>query len=213
MNKLYLLLFVVFSLAACKTTQEITGTQVNEKALKHEPFNKVCVLALAKQQDLKDRIESKMVKAMERYDINAVASNDIMENQLTSLDKMDAQFVDSILTASGCDALFAMSLVDAKREAKYVRDTDQAKVPEFSYKYYDNYQSYFSYRNSEMMEQGNVFEETTYIVESIMYNVKTKERVWSIRSEALQPSSIKSWIRGYSKLIAAELDEKVGFKQ
>ncbi|MFV0290580.1 MAG: hypothetical protein ACK5IJ_06735 [Mangrovibacterium sp.] len=213
MKNIYLIVLLLFCFVSCKTTQKITQTHVNEKELYHEPFKKVCVLAMVANPDLKDRIESRIVKSFESHGMEAIASREIIENKLISLKNVDKQHLDSILTAAGCDALFTVSVVDTKKESIYVRNDSDSKTPNFSYVYYNDYQSYFSYRNSEMNHDSKVLQESTYVIESIMYDVKTNHYVWSVQSEALQPSSVKSWVRSYSKQMVEQLHEMVNFQE
>lgn len=211
--KKHILWLVVVVLTACGTSQEITKAHVNEEALKHEAFEKVCVLALVSNPDTKGRIEKQVVKHMKKRGIHAVPSHAIAPNQLTSLKSANIQTLDSILDSSACDALFTVSLLDAKSEAKYVRDEYGEKMPNFSYKYYNNYQSYYSYRNAELNSAPLLVEETSYLIESVLYDVEANCYVWSVQSSTLQPSSVKSWVKGYSKLLVEELHHTVGFRK
>lgn len=213
MKKIWIILFALVGLISCQSTQEITGAHVNQAALNHKAFNKVCVLALLPKEDLKYKVETQVVKAMKHHGTNAVSSIDVMPNKVTSLKSIKVQVLDSVLTASNCDALFIVSLLDTKSESKYIRNKGKGSTPNFSYKYYDNYQSYYSYRNSEMNHEGTIIEETTYVIESVMYDVEANQYVWSVQSDALQPSSIKSWMRSYSKLMVEKLDEMVHFQE
>ncbi|MFV0366085.1 MAG: hypothetical protein ACK5JS_06220 [Mangrovibacterium sp.] len=208
MKKIYILLFLIGSFVGCKTTQEITKTDVNEKALNHKAFEKVCVLALMHDTGMKEKVEKRMVKALKKHDMNVVASADIAPNKLKSLRGVSVQVLDSILNDSGCDALFTVSLLDTKSESKYIHNDETiGTTAKFSYVYYGDYRSYYSYRNSAEHQAASVLEQTSYIIESVMYDVKSSQYVWSVQSDALQPVSIKSWVRGYAKLIEEKISE------
>ncbi|MFV0555141.1 MAG: hypothetical protein ACK5LR_10630 [Mangrovibacterium sp.] len=214
MRKITFILLIALSFTACKSVQEITKAHVNEAALNHKTFEKVCVLAMMPDTDMKERLEKRMVKALNKKGINSVASAEIAPNKLKSLRGVSVEMLDSILKESGCDALYTISLLDTKTESKFIHNTETiGTAAKFSFIYYEDYQSFYSYRNSAEHQGDGMQEQTTYVVESVLYDVKTNQYVWSVQSEAIQPASIKSWMRTYSDQMVEKLHEMVGFEK
>ncbi len=203
----WLISATVIMFSSCNTSQRITHSYVNEKTINHEPYNNIAVLVLTSNEDVKEKIEKQMVAQIKKNKVNAIGSMQIIPNHLSSLKDVDKEKFAAYLKEANCDALVTVAVKDIKSEDKYINTGASEYMPGFSYIYYNDYQSYYQYRNAEMQNEGQFVQETTYYFESNLFDLTSKAMVWSVQTEAVEPSSLKSWFKGYSKIMVEELKE------
>ena len=56
-----------------------------------------------------------------------------------------------------------------------------------------------------MYDPGYYVEDQTYFIESNLYDVETGDIVWSVQSEAFNPSKLETLARNYADLLVSQL--------
>jgi hypothetical protein len=79
-----------------------------------------------------------------------------------------------------------------------------------SYGYYGNFGMYYNYHGSYVYDPGYYVEDQTYFIESNLYDVSTGDIMWSVQSEAYNPSNLKTLAQTYSAILIDKL-KKEGF--
>ncbi|WP_163714679.1 hypothetical protein [Mangrovibacterium lignilyticum] len=193
---------------SCSPTQKITSSWVDRDALPEDSYKKVCVLAIIPKEEMRNKVEEHIVKFIKKRKLDAVKSLDILPDSLAGYRKINKTELAALLEKTGCDGLMTISLLDIKTEDRYTPGSKTVYTPPFSYLYYNDYQSYFSYRNSQTSQPGYMTKETTYYFESNFYDVGSKALLWSFQSDAFAPTDFDTWFSEYSKIMMKELREE-----
>jgi hypothetical protein len=74
-----------------------------------------------------------------------------------------------------------------------------------SYGMYGSYYGYYNYYSPQVYSPGYYSSDKTYYIESNFYDLASDELLWSIQSEAYNPTSLESWFKEYSYQLLNEL--------
>jgi hypothetical protein len=77
-----------------------------------------------------------------------------------------------------------------------------------NYGYYGNYYSYYNYYSPAMSSPSYYSVDKTFYLETNAYDIGSDKLVWSIQSEAKNPTDIASWFKTYSYLIINQIKSK-----
>ncbi len=207
MNKLafFSVLFVFGLLAGCSSSQKITSSWVNTPELSGQPYRNICVVAITPNKKVKGIVEEDMVRFIEKRGGKAVKSIDIFPTTLSDDKQKNKEILLKVLKDAGCDGVLTVTRLDVKTEARYVPGSPTVYAPSYKYRYYANYHDYYNYRMPEVSASGYLTRETTYFLESNFYDLKSEKILWSIQSDAFDPTSVDDWFKGYSKLLVKQL--------
>jgi hypothetical protein len=180
---------------------KITHTWESPTARQKE-YSKIMVLALIKDKDrsLGEKMENHLVGDLTDLGYNAVSS--LKENGLKSFEGMREEEVVTKLQNSGADALITIVLLDKEKERRYV----PASVMYSPYNYYHRrFWGYYSTMNSRIYEPGYYAEQTNYFWESNLYDLESKELLYSVQTKSFDPGSAGSMGHAYGKLIVKDM--------
>jgi hypothetical protein len=107
-----------------------------------------------------------------------------------------------VIKKTGCDAVFVIALLDVKTVETYQPGT--AYYP-MTYGMYGSYYGYYNYYYPQVYSPGYYTTDKTYYIESNFYDVEEDKLLWSIQSEAYNPSDLDSWFDRYSYDLLNEL--------
>ncbi len=195
-------LLLLALLSACTSSQEITSTWVNREALPKGPYKSIFVLALVQNINAKIDVENEMARLLASRGRKVVKSSDIFTPRFLSENKLSKEKMAQIIKDSGCDAVYTIALLDVKSEDRYQPGTAYYPI---SHGYNGNYYGYFGNYYLQVNEPGYYVTDKTYYIETNFYDLATDQLLWSIQSDACNPSSIQSWFHGYSRLMIFEL--------
>lgn len=210
MNKLafFSVLLVLGLLTGCSSSQKITSSWVNTPELSGDSYHNICVVAITPNKKVKEVVEQDMVRFIEKQGGKAVKSSDIFPATLSDDKQKNKEILLKVLKDAGCDGVMTVTRLDVKTEERYVPGSPTVYAPSFKYRYYANYHDYFNYRMPEVSASGYLTRETTYFLESNFYDLKSENILWSIQSNAFDPTSIDDWFKGYSKLLVKQLKQE-----
>lgn len=197
-------LLLVVMLTACTTPQKVTSSWVNREALPKEPYKSIFILTLTQNTRAKLNVENAMAKLIMSRGQKAVKSSDIFTPKFMGKDSLTADRVAKAIKDSGCDAVITLALLDVKTETYYQPGTTY--YPTASY--YGGYGYYYGHYAYVMYEPGYYTTDKTYFIETNFYDAATDKHIWSIQSEAYNPSSLESWFSGYSHLLLYQLKKE-----
>ena len=202
------LVLSAFLLTGCAPSLKITGSWVNEAARSHGQYQKVFLLAMSSNLSARQTVEDAQAKACEANGIKTVKSYTVITPDMINRG-VDKDMIAQLVEQSGCDAVFTSALIDSKSETRYVPGSTYYQ-PYPSYGYYGNFGMYYNYHGSYVYDPGYYVEDQTYFIESNLYDVATGDIMWSVQSEAYNPSNLKTFSQTYSALLIDKL-KKEGF--
>ena len=195
-------------LTACAPSMKITGDWMNKDVVGHGKFKKVFLFVITSNKGAQQTFEDAQAKAAAAEGITAVKSYEAFGPNFLTHNPTKEQVIAKI-KESGCDAVFTSALVDAKSETRYVPGTTS-----YSYGYgyggygYGGFGGYYG-SSAYIYQPGYYTEDKTYFIESNLYDMETGDIVWSVQSEAYNPSNMENIARTYSALLMERMKSNV----
>ena len=135
--------------------------------------------------------ESEFAKAIIDAGKNATASSRVMPGE----EKLSAESVKAAIAGTGIDAVLVTSVVGVDERESYVAP------PTYSRTYYGYYATSYDFA----YQSGYYHQYSVYHLETNVYDARSEELVWTMRSEAVAPKSVAQVVASLSKQIIAQL--------
>jgi hypothetical protein len=194
-----------FLLTAC------SSTTVKESWVKPGYSNKVedvYLIGIAKEEDYRRLFEEALKRQLSGQGVRSVAShNDLPKNQESNRDN-----IIKAMTVNGCDAVLLTKMVRKRKEAgttgSGLQVVQVAPVPLYVAPWYSDWGAYYNQSYSVIDIQPTTPGTVTLTIESVLYDLKTGERVWSAQLETVKERDIKQMIQDYVDAVTRNLKEK-----
>jgi hypothetical protein len=195
-----LLLAVVMILISCNSSRITSSWKAPD--VQQKQFKKVLVLGLLREKDrvLKEKMEEHIVSDLKTLGYDAVCSCE--EYSPKTFENMNEGQALQKLSGTGIDAVLTVVLLDKTRERYYV----PGRVYYTPYNtYYRRWWGYYSTMYDRIYEPGYYTENTKYFWESNLYDVNSKELLYSVQTQSFDPASAESLAHEYGKLIVNDM--------
>jgi hypothetical protein len=196
----YLLLALMLS--ACVPGQKITTSWINPEARTKGPYKSIFVMVMAKSKAASFDIEDRMAQTINSRGNKAVRSSDEFPPQLSISENFTREELAEAIKRTGCDAVFIIAVLDVKNVETY--HPGSAYYP-MNYGMYGSYYGYYNYYSPHVYSPGYYSSDKTYYIESNFYDLESDQLLWSIQSEAYNPSSLERWYNEYTYNLLKEL--------
>jgi hypothetical protein len=201
MKQILFFLLLLLTMSACTPPQQVLNSWVNRDALPKHPYKSIFVLALTANKENGFYLEGQMVKLFNSRGQKAVKSSDVFTPVFLGSDELSPELVVKAVKQSGCDAVIVMTLLDIKEEDTYHPEvTYYATEP-----YYGSYGRYWGHYYNEVTDPEYYTTEKTYFIETNFYDAASETHLWSIQSDAYNPTGLESFFHDYSKMLKAQL--------
>jgi hypothetical protein len=205
MKKIIWTLPVLLSLliASCGPSHKVTSSWVSPEArTSPKKYSTIFIAVLTQNQSAKNIIEDDMAKAAIAKGYKVFKSSEIFAPNFTK-DQADKAVILAKVKQLGCDAIITSALVDKQSETRYVPGT----VTYAPYAGYGGwgFGGYYGYMYPAMYgSPGYYTTDKTYFIETNMFDVATEKMVYSVQSEAYNPSTITAFSRGYCEVVTKQ---------
>jgi hypothetical protein len=199
--KLFILLFSL-ALSACGPTQKITNSWINPEAGSKSPYKSIFVIVLSQNKGNSFSIEDRMSGIIASRGGKSVVSSAVFPPSFTDSENFTREDMAAAIKRTGCDAVFVLAVLDVKTEEFY--QPSRAYYP-MNYGMYGSYYGYYNYYSPMVYSPGYYTTDKTYYIETNFYDLEQDKLLWSIQSEAYNPSSLDSWFDKYSYDLLNEL--------
>lgn len=220
MKKLFYFAITSIVLIACSSTTKLQVSYVQEDMQPHK-YNKIAVLALANSDPNRLAIEEAIANQFVSNGVNAISTffmfplanrADVIADMEVTEEEVE-EYLKQKVQENKIDALVIISLLDTKTTERYVSQTSGTSLyispmgyPAYGYHYYDYY--YYSYNMTG--STGYYTTETTYFLETNLYDIETEKLLWTGQTKTENMTSIDSEVKNFAKLIVYDiLDKKV----
>jgi hypothetical protein len=204
-SKIHCVLIFVAILSGCGPSQKITTSWINPEAHSKGPFKSIFVMVMARTQAASFDVEDRMASTIESRGTKAVRSSDVFPPQLSISENFNREQMAEAIKRTGCDAVFIIAVLDVKSVDTYHPGT--AYYP-MNYGMYGSYYGYYHYYSPQVYSPGYYSSDKTYYIESNFYDLASDQLLWSIQSEAYNPSSLERWFNEYSYQLLNELKKE-----
>jgi hypothetical protein len=195
---LYFLLFV-----SCADVKITHSWKSDLSSQKH--FDKILIVGLLTNKDrgLREEMESHLQGGLKDLGYNAVSS--IKLYGPTSFVGMNEDTLLSKIKNDGIDAVLTIVLLDRKKEKNYV--PGRVYFSPF-YSYHNRFGPYYGIMYERIYSPGYYESTTKYFWESNIYDLKTKQLLYSVQTESFDPDDATALAHRYSKVIINDMKQK-----
>ncbi|MFO7669894.1 MAG: hypothetical protein R6W31_09570 [Bacteroidales bacterium] len=201
---LFVLLFASI-LFGCGPSQKIVTSWINPEAWGKGPYKSIFVIVLAQNQGSGFDVEEKMAVLLNSRGTRAVRSTDVFPPKLSISENFTREQLAEAIKRTGCDAVFIISALDVLNVETY--HPGSAYNP-MNYGYYGSYYGYYNYYSPQIYSPGYYSSDKTYYIETNFYDIESDQLLWSIQSEAYNPTNIDTWFDKYSYDLLNELKDE-----
>jgi hypothetical protein len=209
--KLRISAFVLLAmlLTECGPTQKITGSWADPEAKSFGPYTKAFIIVLTQNRNNNYFLESQMAKTLKSRGIDAVKSNDIFPPKFSVTQDLTKEQLAEAIKKTGCDAVLTLSVLDVKSVESYHPGTSYYPM---SYGY-GGYYGYYNYYYPQVYSPGYYSVDKTYYLETNLYDMASDKLVWSVQSEASNPTNLSDAFKSYSYMLIKHLQSEGLAKQ
>jgi hypothetical protein len=194
-NKTFMGILLAIFVSACGPSQKITNSWINPEAYAKDPYKSIFVMVLSPNNGNSFDVEDQMAKTINSRGNKAVRSTDVFPPNISLSETFTREELAAAIKKTGCDAVFVLAVLDVKSETYYQTSGNYAPM---SYGMYGSYYGYYNYYHPYVYAPGYYTSNKTYYIESNFYDLEEDQLLWSIQSEANNPSSIDSFFKEYS---------------
>lgn len=171
----------------------------------HNRYNKLLVVGLFTNKDraLREQMETHLQGDLQALGIHAVSA--IKLYGPTSFEQTNEDAFLSKIEGDGMDAALTIVLLDRKKEKHYV--PGRVYFSPF-YSYHTRIGPYWGIMYDRIYSPGYYQSTTRYFWESNIYDLKTKQLIYSVQTETFDPDEASSLAHQYGKVIVNDIKDK-----
>lgn len=201
--KVVIIILLIFLLGGCSSSKIMHSWRSD--AVATGKYNKILVVGLNGDDNLamRAKMEDHLVGDLKDIGYQAVSSLNIYGPKAFA--KKEEETVVNELKNSGVDAVITIVLLDKEKEKRYVPG-EVYYSPYFIYQ--RNFWGYYHTMYGRIYSPGYYTTSTRYFWESNMYDLTTKELLYSVQTESFEPASLEIMAHEYGKLIVKDIVKK-----
>ncbi|MGW8315408.1 MAG: hypothetical protein ACWGNV_07395 [Bacteroidales bacterium] len=200
-----MIMISVLTLSACGPTQQITNSWINPEARSKGPYSSIFVIVLSPSNATSFSVEDRLAGIITSRGQKVVVSSAVFPPNLTISENFTREDMAAAIARTGCDAVLTVAQLDVRTVETYNPGT--AYYP-MSYGMYGSYYGYYNYYYPQIYRPGYYSTDRTYYIETNFYDLAEDRLLWSIQSEAYNPSSLDSWFDRYASDLLNELEKE-----
>lgn len=173
-----------------------------------DKIENVYLIGIAKEEDYRRIFEETFKRQLSGQGVRAVTShNDLPKDQENSREN-----IIKAMSANSCDSVLLTKLVRKRTEAgtkgQGINVVKTTPVPLYYDPWYNSWGSYYNQGYSVVNIQPTTPGTTTLIIESVLYDLKTGERIWAAQLETVEEIDPIKMIRDYVEAVTRNLEGK-----
>jgi hypothetical protein len=173
-----------------------------------DKIENVYLIGIAKEEDYRRIFEETFKRRLSGQGVRAVTShNDLPKDQENSREN-----IIKAMSANSCDSVLLTKLVRKRTEAgtkgQGINVVKTTPVPLYYDPWYNSWGSYYNQGYSVVNIQPTTPGTTTLIIESVLYDLKTGERIWAAQLETVEEIDPIKMIRDYVEAVTRNLEGK-----
>ncbi len=168
-------------------------------------IDNVYLIGIAKEEDYQRIFEESFKRQLSGQGVRAVTShNDLPRGQENSRED-----IVRAMNANGCDSVLLTKVVRKRTEAgtkgQEIQIVRATPVPLYYDPWYNNWGSYYNQSYSVVNIQPTTPDTTTLTIESVLYDLKTEERIWTAQLETVEEIDVMKMIHDYVEAVTRNL--------
>jgi len=170
----------------------------------------VYLVGIAKEEDFRRLFEEAFKRKLTDQGVRAIPSHiDLSKSQESNRESIIKE-----MTANGCDSVLLTKLIRKRKDkgtsGKGIQVVQVAPVaaPVYVDPWYNNWGAYY-YQSTGIKDiQPTTPGTTTLTIESVLYDLKTEERIWSAQLETVKEIDIMKMIQDHVDAVVRNLKQK-----
>lgn len=196
-----LTLLTIFATACSSTTVKNSWVKPGYS----DQIENVYLIGIAKEEDYRRIFEETLQRKLSMQDVHAVASyKDLPRDQ-----ENNKENIIKAMTANNCDSVLLTKLVRKRTEAgtkgQGIQVVKTTPVPLFYDPWYNNWGAYYNQSYSVINIQPTTPGTKTLIIESVLFDLKTEEKIWAAQLETVEGIDPIKMIRDYVEAVTRDL--------
>lgn len=193
----------VLLLSGCSSTRIVTSW--HDETVPNGTIRKPLVMALAKKQVIRAKLEDELVRELRASGVDALQSyRDFPDLSAATPDNIKAR-----LAGLDRDSVLVTHLVDVKKETVNV-PAQTTVYPAGGYTvpvHYSRFDSYYVQSYNVVSSPAYSYESKIYSLETNLYDAKNEKLVWTAATETEDPSSVDSAINDIVKVVMKNIKQ------
>lgn len=198
----YLTIFFSVVLISCAPSIKVTGTWKSQEQLQTKKFNKIFILAITGNGELRNKLETEMASAAKKEGFEYITSSQAFPPTAGTTVVKKEELLNKAREL-GCDGIVTFAVLDQKEESRYV--PGNLTYNPIGYGFYDVFNSYYNYWSPVVYSSGYMAQDKYYYLESNFYNTQNEKLLWSVQSEVVNPTNITKFSKKYTAALVAQL--------
>lgn len=195
-------IIAVFMLWGCSSTKVLSSWMLDSPPA--NSLNKVLVLAIIHDRQLKENLENQMARELVAARINAATATSVFGPK--DFRGMTEEQISARMKQAGYSAIILLSLVDKEYDRSYTPGMVYASPRTMGYnRYYRRY----VYAYDRIYTPGYYRSSTNYVLQADIYTTNEDDAlIYSAQTQSYDPTSKESLAEGFAKAIVADLRTK-----
>ena len=185
-------------LSACVTSHN-TDVTSSSRVKGHAPgdhVNKVLVIALVDQPNIRTAVEGRLVAALQERKVEATASLPVLGADYGK--GKDRKEMAADIAARGYESALVVTLIDVKEEMHYTQG-GMNYAPDIAVQ--GAMGQTFYVRQSAVYEPGYFSNDKKYFLESNLYQLDPEKLLWSAKTTTVNPADLEAGTTGVAKAV------------
>jgi hypothetical protein len=204
------LVFIGLTMVAC-SSKDMTGSWINSDY--KGPIEKVYVVGIAKSEMNRRIFED----AFSNQFFSQGVSSEASYRDITYSKEVNKEIIAKKMAERGCDSVVLTRIIGQRKEAVTTPVYDPVYMPGPYYGGYGRYNrpghygswgNYYGHPQAFSYVPTTTTERVILTVESVMYDLKTEQLIWSAQFETAVEGSIDKMIEKYVKEVSKDLKGK-----
>jgi len=200
-----MIMISVLTLSGCGPSQRITNSWINPEAGSKGPYHSIFVIVLSPSNATSYSVEDRLAGIISSRGQKVVVSSAVFPPNLSISENFTREDMAAAIARTGCDAVLTVAQLDVKTVESY--HPGSVYYP-MSYGMYGSYYGYYNYYYPRIYTPGYYSTDRTYYIETNFYDLAEDRLLWSIQSEAYNPTSLDSWFDRYASDLLNELEKE-----
>ena len=205
-----LLLLFVFSTTILTACSSSTVKNSWVKPGYSDKVENVYLVGIANEEDFRRLFEEAFKRKLTDQGVRAIPSyNDLSKSQESNRESIIKE-----MTANGCDSVLLTKMIRKRKDkgtsGQVIQVVQVAPVvaPVYVDPWYNNWGAYYYQSTGVKNIQPTTPGTTTLTIESVLYDLKTEERIWSAQLETVKEIDIMKMIQDHVDAVVRNLKQK-----
>ena len=198
------LLVIIF--AGCASSKETPGVWVNKEKIKGKSYSNFFVIVMTADIEARVKLENDIAATIISRGHKAIKSYEVLPADLKDPKPPAIDALIEKIKASDCDAVFLVSLLDKNEDVGYIEGGTQYTMRS-DYSCAGSFFGYYTHYYSTLTSSGYYSTDKTYIMQSNLFDKASQEKMFAVKSEIFNPSSLASGSRTYISTLMKQLSK------